>query len=102
MIVSAGPVGRVLFTTKPAIVSTVIEKCDAARDFGMIGRYGLPSVADLPWIRTMVGSRELFFLGDMDPVDLMVFAWLRQFASQADYTSRRQRRVSKNAQRLVD
>jgi len=43
----------------------------------MIGRYGLPSLDDLAWIRDVVGSRRVLFIGDMDPVDLMVFIWLR-------------------------
>ncbi len=43
----------------------------------MAGRFGLPDEADLPWICQLAGTRELLFLGDMDPVDLLVFAWLR-------------------------
>lgn len=43
----------------------------------MIGRYGLPNQDDVHWLSALVGSRGLLFLGDMDPVDLMIFAWLR-------------------------
>ena len=68
--------GRLIFTTKPHVVAAIVEE-EASGELGMIGRYGLPSHADLNWISELVGSRELLFLGDMDPVDLMVFAWLR-------------------------
>lgn len=43
----------------------------------MIGRCGLPNETDLTWIRNVVGELELLFLGDMDPVDLLIFSWLR-------------------------
>ena len=47
-------------------------------DVYIVGRYGLPSRADAGWISKLVGRRFLFFVGDMDPVELMVFAWLRK------------------------
>ena len=37
----------------------------------------MPSDDDLPWLVSLVGSRTLLFLGDLDPVDLLVYAWLR-------------------------
>jgi len=43
----------------------------------MIGRYGLPDDSDLSWIRKLIAHHSLLFLGDMDPVDLLVFAWFR-------------------------
>jgi hypothetical protein len=66
-----------IFTTKPNIVSASMYQFDVLGGCGMIGRYGLPNRADLSWIRKMVGAQPLWFLGDMDPTDLMVFAWLR-------------------------
>ncbi len=68
---------RFIFTTKPAVVSRRIDEQRASLAFGMIGRYGLPCEEDLHWIHEVVGPRPLLFLGDMDPIDLMVFAWLR-------------------------
>ena len=44
---------------------------------GLICRSGLPHAKDAGWIRNLLGGRRLVFLGDMDPVDLMVFAWWR-------------------------
>jgi len=70
--------GQIILTTKPSLVSTAIDSGKAfSAEFGMVGRYGLPDEADLPWICQLAGTRELLFLGDMDPVDLLVFAWLR-------------------------
>lgn len=74
---STDSAGHIIFTTKPTIVSAIIHNCETAQDFGMVGRYGLPDASDLHWIRKMIGLRPLLFFGDMDPVDLMVFAWLR-------------------------
>lgn len=65
-----------VFTTKPRIVSALYEK-EAAPACGVIGRPGLPSRSDLAWIGRLVGTRKLLFLGDMDPADLMMFAWAR-------------------------
>jgi hypothetical protein len=45
--------------------------------FGLIGRYGLPEVGDLEWIRSLTTGRDHIFLGDCDPPDLLIFAWLR-------------------------
>ncbi len=73
----ADSIGQVIFTTKPMILSTAIQSQDVNEEFGMVGRYGLPCKGDLRWICDLVGSRRLLFLGDMDPVDLMIFAWLR-------------------------
>jgi len=73
---SSGSAGCVIFTTKPTVVSAVLHDYEAATSPGMVGRYGLPDDADLLWIRKVIGRRSLLFLGDMDPVDLLVFAWL--------------------------
>mgnify|MGYP000892086697 CR=1 FL=1 len=67
-----------VFTSKPKIVSEAIENCWAPAQLGMVGRYGLPDETDLNWLRGLIGSCELLFLGDMDPVDLMVYLWLRE------------------------
>ncbi len=69
--------GCIIFTTKPAAVSEVIEHAGDAFHCSMVGRYGLPDDSDLHWIRKLIGRRPLMFLGDLDPVDLLVFAWLR-------------------------
>lgn len=75
-----GPSGSgsvLLFTTKPAPVWASISGLNGHRHFGLIGGSGLPSASDVTWIRAVQSSRPLAFLGDMDPVDLMIYAWLR-------------------------
>ena len=59
------------------IASAAIHESGLSESYGMVGRYGLPNKADLAWIRKVIGKQPLLFLGDMDPVDLMVFVWLR-------------------------
>lgn len=70
--------GRIIYATKPPLAASAIEGCPRCSQFGMIARCGLPGKADLRWIRTVIGKAELWFLGDMDPADLMIFAWLRR------------------------
>lgn len=67
----------VLFTTKPRTILHAIAASEDSQQIGLVGRYGLPAERDLTWIRALVGNRKLLFLGDLDPADLMVFAWLR-------------------------
>jgi hypothetical protein len=47
--------------------------------FALIGRSGLPpDEDDLSWIETLMSGRSVFFVGDMDPADIMIFVWLRE------------------------
>jgi hypothetical protein len=69
--------GRIIYTTKRHAVQSALNHDDAPCDVGMIGRYGLPNRSDVSWLRRMLGDSELQFLGDMDPPDLLIFAWLR-------------------------
>ncbi len=69
--------GYIVFATKQHITSAVISDGELTDEIGMIARGGLPSQADIQWMSGVIGACELLFLGDMDPVDLMVFAWLR-------------------------
>jgi hypothetical protein len=69
---------RIIYTTKSQAVVRALGECGDWHNLGMIGRYGLPNDHDAAWIRAVVGPRELLFLGDMDPPDLMIFAWLRE------------------------
>lgn len=68
---------RLLFTTKPAAVLAAIGEAEIPRQFAMVGRYGLPSPRDSDWIAKLTRN-GMVFLGDMDPPDLMTFAWLRE------------------------
>ena len=70
--------GEILFTTKPTVVLADISDEDVGDGFALVGGYGLPRFADVHWIRTLAGTGKLSFLGDMDPVDLLIYAWLRR------------------------
>jgi hypothetical protein len=68
---------RVIFSTKPASLIAAVGEWQGAEACGLIGRYGLPSTADAQWLADVAGQHAILFLGDCDPADLMVFAWLR-------------------------
>jgi hypothetical protein len=68
---------RILFATKSSIVFRDFEDSPTPNALGIIAQGGLPNFSDVDWLADVVGTRELLFLGDMDPVDLMIFAWLR-------------------------
>lgn len=69
--------GRVLYTTKPACVLACMEGGHRAAAVRVVGRAGLPNEQDVTWLRELAGNRPVEFLGDADPADLLVFAWLR-------------------------
>jgi hypothetical protein len=69
--------GRIIFAAKTHIVSAAMYEGRILGEFGMIGGCGLPCKADLRWICEFIGTRDALFIGDMDPPDLMRFAWLR-------------------------
>jgi hypothetical protein len=70
--------GRIILTTKPHIIAEAVEECEKQEALGMVGRYGLPSAGDEEWVRRLVGDCEISFLGDLDPVDLMIYVWWRE------------------------
>ena len=67
----------VIHTTKPGCLVPRLEQLGANLPVAMIGRYGLPSSADAQWIARLTNGAEYVLLGDADPPDLLVFAWLR-------------------------
>lgn len=75
-----------IYATKPSCVLAAKRKYLEFDELGLISRSGLPRLEDVSWLRDMLGEHELIFLGDMDPVDLMVFAWLREYLKQAQVT----------------
>lgn len=75
---SEGEPGNVLFTTKPALMVKVLDRYPIPGTFALLGRVGLPAATDVGWMRNFIGKQKLMFLGDMDPVDLLIFAWLRE------------------------
>jgi hypothetical protein len=73
----AGTEAHWLFTTKPACVLRAIGDKIISDRFVMIGGHGLPSADDLNWIARLVATGRLSFLGDLDPVDLLIYRWLQ-------------------------
>lgn len=68
----------VVYTTKAHVARELLAWPGDEVSVGIIGRYGLTGIEDIPAIRGIIGDRPLFFLGDCDPFDLLVFAWVRQ------------------------
>lgn len=75
--VLASEVRCVLYTTKPACVLAALEKENRIPAMRIVGRAGLPNGPDTAWLRELASGSPLVFLGDADPADLLVFAWLR-------------------------
>lgn len=67
----------VLYTTKPQSILALFSHESSDFPCGVIGRYGLPNDSDVPWLRSCASGRRFLFVGDADPCDLLVFAWLR-------------------------
>jgi hypothetical protein len=70
-----------IYTTKTQAVLRLFTFPDEELPVGMIGRYGLPRDEDVSKIASIVRDYAVYFLGDCDPFDLLVFAWLRQHLS---------------------
>ena len=68
---------HVLYTTKPACVLAALEKGRPSTLIQVIGRAGLPDENGAAWLRNLADNRPVVFMGDADPADLLVFAWLR-------------------------
>ncbi len=66
----------VVYTTKPSCLSRVRSLLLLASPVAVLGRYGLPAVADLPFV--LGNSPNRIFIGDCDPPDILIFAWLRE------------------------
>ncbi len=67
----------VIYTTKPQSMLAALCHNGVEVPCGVIGRYGLPAEADMDDLKALVGNRRFMFVGDADPCDLLIFAWLR-------------------------
>ena len=63
----------IVYTTKPACVSRM-QSAALGSAIAIAGGYGLPDAAAL---ETLPKRAEWLFVGDADPPDLLIFAWLR-------------------------
>ena len=68
--------GLVLYCTKPRSVLRALNPIMAA-GMGMIGRPGPPELRDMAFLRGLMRRFPIVFLGDLDPPDLLIYAWMR-------------------------
>ena len=68
----------VIYTTKSHCLPRIRGLKQFESPIATIGRYGLPSSRDLPFLQGASPLINRIFLGDADPPDILVFAWLRE------------------------
>jgi hypothetical protein len=66
----------IVYTTKKHCVPRIKGLSRFGGPIATIARYGLPLLSDLVLLRGLSQSR--IFIGDSDPPDLLIFAWLRE------------------------
>ncbi len=66
-----------VYSTKPQLWNAVVSTSADLAHIAILGRYGLPHGDDPGDIRNLIGDRPIGFLGDCDPPDLLIFAWLK-------------------------
>lgn len=76
----------VYYFPKSSIAFAAAQKVEGPIDFGIISHSGLPNEVDVDWLVTAIGNRQLLFIGDLDPADIMIFAWLRDRLSSLRVT----------------
>ena len=69
--------GRFVCATKARPALLALDQCGESARVGVMALSGLPSDIHAAWISHEVADYEVFFLGDLDPVDLLIFACLR-------------------------
>jgi len=72
----AATAGTIVYATKHVYVHRIRNLSHLPKPMATLGRYGLPTVDDLPFLRG--SSPKRLFIGDCDPPDILVFAWLRE------------------------
>ena len=68
----------IVYTTKPHCLRHIQGISELSQPVASIGRYGLPGDGELKLLRGSTVPCRRLFLGDADPPDLLVFAWLRE------------------------
>jgi hypothetical protein len=69
---------RIVLGSKNSALWAISNEAEALDEFGAIACCGLPLGDQLASIQAVVTDREVLFLGDLDPVDLLAFAWFRE------------------------
>jgi len=68
---------NIIFATKWGCLSSGLAECGPPEGAGVITRYGLPHADDVSSLASIIGNRRVFFLGDLDPTDLLIYLWLQ-------------------------
>lgn len=75
---------RWLYCTKPQWMQRCLSGAPPFDRLGIVARHGLPSPRGLAGLSRLAGRGRLLFVGDLDPPDLMIFAFLRDMLREAD------------------
>jgi hypothetical protein len=73
-----GATDTIVYCTKPHPINKLLHDSGEEPPFGAVLRYGLPAEGNVEWLSATAGSRRLLFLGDADPADLLIYAWLSE------------------------
>ena len=65
-----------IYITKPSVVATLLSTNVLSDDIALIGRQGLPDSGVLAWIASTRRVRNVAFVGDIDPVDVLICCYL--------------------------
>jgi hypothetical protein len=78
-----------IYTTKPNTLLRCFTQGDSAHQFGLIGRYGLPHRDDALLLERVIANSSVLFAGDADPVDFLIFLWIREMlpCNDVDYVA---------------
>ncbi|MEE8451208.1 MAG: hypothetical protein V3R99_04805 [Thermoguttaceae bacterium] len=68
-----------VYTTKPQCLFPLPEYFSFVEPVTIVGRYGLPLSGDLAQLCEVDTQAARVFIGDADPPDLLVFAWLKSY-----------------------
>lgn len=68
--------GTLVYSTKPIVLLNALGP-KIPKEIGIVGRYGLPNNTPSQFLKCMASEHSICYIGDMDSVDLLVFAWLR-------------------------
>lgn len=69
----------IIYSTKPHVVMHYLPSILGTSGCGLVGRYGFPDVDECTWLLKLTGRGFMLYIGDLDPIDLLVFRLLRHF-----------------------
>jgi hypothetical protein len=80
-----GQMGPLVYCTKRSVLPEASRREPAFVPFDALTKAGLPSESErATLVQRLLAERQVFFLGDLDPPDLLIYAWLRGAAPDAN------------------